>query len=372
MNRIFIPDDPAGVFQSIHLPDFDVTWAGPNPFGEGFCLGSEAGTLLFTDTQCRPLPTKLLGQASQSGEAISGVAFSQNWLAVTTRKDINLIRHQQLDGQGLQAVAISGGAPDVVVAPSGNFVIPLGQAGVMFLKPGMSVDDRVTIRNAEKHDLNFCRVVALEGEKDNDMIVFAGRRGGFGFSDFQNGVRGQILHSVNFEELDVVDVCSMAIPNQPLAIAAAARDGSLLLFRDIRTDKEPLSLKFADVKGTVYRILSARGDIYLLTSRGLFVLFQLADRVRQGVPLGKFTTNVLRIPIEAADANVVDQKWLLAVGADHLFTFDLDKMPKSPEENGMTQGASWGEPNAPEKLDVRPMWEQSGFQQISEHLAPAS
>src|SRR5205807_10647058 len=113
---------------------------------------------------------------------------------------------------------ISGGAPEVVVAPSGHFVIPLGRAGVMFVKPGMKEDDPVTISNSEKHGLNFCRIVALAGENGDDLIVCAGRRGGIGFTSFRKGIRGHVLHTVKFGDLDIVDVCSMGASDQPLAI----------------------------------------------------------------------------------------------------------------------------------------------------------
>jgi hypothetical protein len=379
MNGVDFPNDPEGIFQSIHMPNFGITWAGVNPFGEGFCIGSETGHLVLTDTKGGR--RSLLGRASASGEAVNGVAFSQNWLAVTTRKDINFVAPLLLDNRHSQAVVIAGGALDVVVAPSGYFVIPLGPAGVMFVKPGMREDDPVTISNSEKHGLNFSRVIALEGETESDLIICAGRRGGLGYADFREGVRGQLLHTVKFDELDIVDVCSMGSSEQPRAIAAAGRDGSLVLFHDIRSDKKPLTLKFKGVSGTVYRVLSARGDIYLLTSNGLFALIQLADRFCQGLSRGDFTTKVLRIPIEAADATMVDQKWLLATGVEDLFKFDVHKMPRSPEESLIANGSrhvekmdledSWGEPSTPESAEVAPHWEQSEFEQNTEHMAPA-
>ena len=380
MNGIFFPNDPTGVFQCIHMPDFAITWAGANPFGEGFCFGSETGNLVLTDTMGRP--RSVLGQASASGEAINGVAFLQNWLAVTTRKDISFIAPMLLDRQHLQALVISGGAPDVVVAPSsGYFVIPQGRAGVMFVKPGMTEEEPVTISKGEKHGLNYCRVVALKGEKENDLIVCAGRRGGLGFADFQEGIQGHLLHIVKFDQLDIVDVCSIRTREQPLAVAAVGRDGSLILFRDIRTDKKPIALKFHGVKGTVYRVLSAGGNIYLLTSNGLFALFQLADKFHQGLSPVEHPTHVLRIPIEAADANMVEQKWLLATGVDDLFKFDVHKMPRSPDESTVADAARkaeridvealWGVSSTPEKLDVAPLWEESGFEQNPERMASA-
>jgi hypothetical protein len=51
MNVTFFSDGPEGIFESIHMPDFGITWAGANPFGEGFCFGSEEGVLVFTDTK---------------------------------------------------------------------------------------------------------------------------------------------------------------------------------------------------------------------------------------------------------------------------------------------------------------------------------
>src|SRR5713101_569422 len=95
MTETFFRNDPAGVFDFIPLPDFRLTWAGANPFGEGFCFGSESGELGLTDTRGRR--RFRLPSASASNEAISGVAYSQNWLAVTTRKDINFIEPMKRD-----------------------------------------------------------------------------------------------------------------------------------------------------------------------------------------------------------------------------------------------------------------------------------
>jgi hypothetical protein len=182
------------------------------------------------------------------------------------------------------------------------------------------------------------------------------------------------LHTVQFHELDLVDVCSIAGPEKLRAVAAAGRDGSLVLFQDILTDRNPLTFKFSGVQGAVYRILSVSGDIYLLTSGGLFALFRLAERFLAGLAAGAFTTDVLRLPIEAADANLVHQRWLLATGVDQLFKFDLTKMPRSPEANGMPENgeASWAERSAPEMQDLKALWDESGFEQTSEPQAAAT
>ena len=101
----------------------------------------------------------------------------------------------------------------------------------------------------------------------------------------------------------MVDVCALDAKAHSHAVAAVARDGTLIFFPDILHRTAPKTIKFRSVRGTVYRILSARGDIFMLTSKGLFLLANLAERLAQGGWTGSVTTNILPLPIAAADAN---------------------------------------------------------------------
>jgi hypothetical protein len=359
---------PTGACQSIHLPNFAITWVGANPLDEGFCFGSETGQIYFTDVEGLPVSPILL--ASASGESINGVAYSQNWLAATTRKDVNFIGPWEPRTQPRDVVSFFGGGNDVAVAPtSGHFVIPLGRDGVMFVKPGTGEKDPVTIGRSEKSSLNFCRVLALAGEGGNDVVVCAGRRGGLGFANYREGMRGLTMYSVTFKELDLVDICSLATPDKPLAVVAAAKDGSLVFFDNILTDKNPQMMKFPGVKGTIYRVLSSQGDIYLLTSKGLFGLLRLAARFIRGETLHHSTTEILRLSVQAADANTVAKNWLLAAEIDQVFKFDTENMSKSSENGSIAkQGDVWEEP---EQLNTRPQWSESSLEQQSEIIATA-
>src|SRR5262249_33559282 len=143
-----------------------------------------------------------------------------------------------------------GGALDAAVAPtSGHFVIPLGTDGVMFIRPGSGENDPVTISRSKTSNLNYCRAAALSAPQRDDIIVCAGRRGGLGFADYRDGIRGHMLHTVTFPDLDLVDVCSMAVPEKPLAVLAAANDGTLVFFDNILTEKTPLTVRFKKVTG---------------------------------------------------------------------------------------------------------------------------
>jgi hypothetical protein len=360
MSGVFFPNDPEGPFHAIHMPDFGISWAGANPFGEGFCFGSEDGNLVLTDTKGNP--RSFLGKASASGEAINGVAFSHNWLAVTTRKDINFIPIHLLNREDQGVIFIAGGGQDVVAAPSGQFVIPLGKTGIMLAKPGMTDKDPVTISNANGHGMNFSRIVVLKGGDQTELIVAAGRRGGVGFTSYKEGIQRQVLTTVKFNELDIVDVCSIRLGTNDRAVAAAGRDGSLVLFKDILADKNPVTFKFQRITGSVYRLIGAGGDLYLLTSNGLFAIFGLAERFLAGQPLRQVTTDVLRLPIEGADANLVDERWLLVAGVDDLFRLDVTKIPKQPP---VGEGSTWDQSTAPEALELAPEWAESGFDQMA-------
>jgi hypothetical protein len=366
MNDNHFSNDPAGAFFALHFPEFSSTWAGANPSGDGFCLGSETGQVVLVNVNLQRLSEFL--QASPSGEAVNGVAYSRKWLAVTTRKDINFIGPLDSKAQSKELVTLCGGAHDVVVAPvSGHFVVPLGPDGIMFVQPGIGEKDPVTICKSENSRLNFSRVLALQGERGNDVIVCAGRRGGLGYSNYREGIRGHALHTVTFNGLDLVDVCSVPTPEKPLAVVVAAKDGSLVFFDDILTDKAPKTLKYKGVRGTVYRVLASKGNIYVLTSKGLFGLFGLANTFLQGPRSIRVTTDILKLPVKASDANIVGDKWLLAVGADEILRFDTDKIPKSPKNGAVGKKDDVGE--QPEEIQAQPRWEESDFEQRSECMA---
>jgi hypothetical protein len=366
MSDNHFPNDPAGAFYALHFPEFSSTWAGANPYGDGFCLGSETGQIVLVNTGLQRLSEFL--QASPSGEAVNNAAYSQKWLAVTTRKDINFIGPLLSKAQGINLVTFCGGGRDVAVAPvSGHFVIPLGPDGIMFVQPGIGEKDPVTISKSENSQLNFSRVLALQGERGNDVIVCAGRRGGLGYSNYREGIRGHALHTVTFNGLDFVDVCSVATPDKPLAVVAAAKDGGLVFFDDILTDKAPKTLKYKGVSGTVYRVLAAQGNIYLLTSKGLFGLFGLATTFLRGARASHVSTDILKLPVKASDANIVGDRWLLAVGADEILRFDTEKIPKAPENGAVAKKDDEGE--QPQEIQTQPRWEESGFEQKSEYMA---
>src|SRR5947209_4116320 len=70
----------------IRFPDFDISWAGENPWDQGFCFGSEDGQLLFRSVDGQN--AKISKAVVKSGDPINGVAFLGTTTAVSTRSEV--------------------------------------------------------------------------------------------------------------------------------------------------------------------------------------------------------------------------------------------------------------------------------------------
>ena len=315
----------------IQFKDFDVSWAGPHPLGPGFAFGSEDGRVLMTDEAGVPLREPRKGRIS--GEAINGIAHSGASLAVSTRRDVTLWTWNAINPDRVAVTGINCGTHGITVAPSGYYVAPLGREGIMILQPTAEPNDPVGVMIPNKEGLYFYRVVALPGRGGQDLLVCAARQGGIGITEIQWGQDNYNMRVATFAGLDLVDVCAIGgTPDEP-AIAGVGRDGAILLVRDALHDRNPVTMRFNTVRGTVYRLLCARGHVFILTSRGLYGLMNLGDRLMQGFTAEKITTPILVMPMEAVDANLVGDRWLLVTTPDEVLKFDVDLFDRSTPEN---------------------------------------
>jgi hypothetical protein len=352
------------LFASLRLKDFDVTWAGPNPFRSGFGFGSEDGRLVFTDETGVPLTEPAKG--SISGEAINGIAASATSLAVTSRQDVTVRTWTQVQPDRCAVSGVPHGAHGITLAPSGYYVAPLGRAGIMMLRAGSGPGDMVGVMTPGKEGMYFYRVLARAGTDGRDLLVCATRRGGIGIAEVLWGQDTYTMRTATFEGLDVVDVCFVGGPAESPAVAAVGYDGSIILVRDALHDTNPMTMKFDNVQGQVYRLLSVRGHLFLLTSRGLFGLMGLGDRLMRGLTKERFTTSILVIPMQAVDANMVGDRWLLVVMPDEVRIFDVEQIAKDTPERLRD-----GEMREALPMTLDPSWEFSTVEQRSKELVPA-
>ncbi len=300
---------------------FEVSWVGPNPFLEGFCYGSEDGYLLFTDEAGFVIGGA--GKGSASGEAINAVARSRRWLAVSTRQEVTFLALPE-GSTPMQAVVFPYGAHDLGVLSSGEFVAALGRAGLAVIPAEVRPEEPVLLLEANHDGFYFYRTLVLTPSAGPSVLACAGRRGGVGITAYVAGQDHQQLDTVTFTGVDIVDLCPIGDTTHPLALAALGKDGSVILFRDALKDKQPLLLKYDLVSGTAYRLLACQGDLFVLTSTGLYGLLKVAERYLEGSLAGGDPTGIVRMAMEAADASLVRERWLMVVLPDEVRNYDVE------------------------------------------------
>jgi hypothetical protein len=300
--------EPPIYYDHFEIPNFKVSWAGPA--SAFLAYGSEDGGLRFFIDGNGQIDG--FEKVSPSGEAINGLAWLGRWLAVSTRRDIFLFRDQFkfIPGGAPRTALLPIGAHGVISTPGGYFMAPMGQRGLMAVKPTDSDQDNVFLLNDNETDIYFYRSIALRHTSDADVIVSAARRSGIIAGILPHDLTTHIATTISPNNVDVVDVCSLG---DGLAVAALGRDGTLILFRDIINDKTPYNFKFKRFAGTGYRLLYSRGHIFVLTTKALYMVADIAKRVKSGEPQDDRETQILTMPMNAIDANLYEDKYVLVV-----------------------------------------------------------
>jgi len=300
----------------IPLPDFEPSWGGPSFRGNGFCFGSEDGKVLLTDVDGVPKgpPEKL----SQLGEAINGLAFiPPRWLSFSTRDELVILTLPQ----PIFAATIPCGAHGVIASASGYFLAPLGPSGLMVCRPTGDAHQEINISAGTAESLDIYQLTTFAAGDGREIVACAARSTGVAATYFMHETGKEGMSILTLKDLDVVDVCSIR-PGNP-ALAAVATDRTLILFRDAVRDRAPFTVRYACFKGTAYRVLCCRGHLFLLTSEALYVIADLVKLFLGGLK-GKPITPVLEVPMQAIDANVCGDDWLIIVTPEGALRFDVD------------------------------------------------
>ena len=314
--------DPLRLIVPFQFPGFAISWAGPGGRDEDFCFGSEDGKLHFTTVDGVPIGGFVSGE--DNPEAVNGVAFIGPVIAVSTRNEVTFWTLPRPGSREAQRAVFSCGAHGIIATAEGYFIAPLGRTGLMKVRAGREAEQPVTVSRATHQTFDYYKVVSLHSYGQPEVLACAARFGGVvGTELVQEDGRGQIS-SMTFPGLDVVDICSLGTGVIPPAVAAVGRNGTLVLLRDVLHDRSPLTMRFEDIPGVAYRVFSAQGSLLLLTSTGLYVLAGLAQRFLAGEPVERTPTPARGIPLEAVDANLCGERWLLVVMPDGALRFDLN------------------------------------------------
>jgi hypothetical protein len=279
--------------------------------------------ILFMEEDGRPLPGLLSGRGSAAGEAVNGLIRVGTWVVVSTRADVNFWPLKGTEVGHEKGWVAPYGAHGVGTTASGHVIAALGRNGIMVVEPPFHPETPVTALGDTRESLCVYRVIGLRSPSGTEAIACAARRGGIVAGEYSGSQTTHKMRTALFEGLDVIDVCPLASDGDSLAMAALSSDGSIILFRDVLADDKPLTMKFKRVQGTAYRVLSYRGELYVLTSRGVYVLGKLAARFLADELHEDVLTQILTIAMDPVDANRVEH-WLLVVMPEEVRRFDAD------------------------------------------------
>lgn len=330
----------------IPFPGTAITWAGEFPWFNALCFGTETGTLWITSrTGAIGLP---LQQVAESGEAINGVAFTRNAMAVSTRADITINRFIDTFESKRDVIVDQTGAFDLIAAGQDRLIAPRGFDG--FLLAEVSDNGLLDRRELKPHgqELFFYRLAHLgAAPQGGELLAGAGRADGIIRIALGPGNEGCIaisrgVSSVDQESIDVINICPMRTPTQPFGVAALGIDASITLVADIRQDR-PITLRFPAVQGTGYSIHSVKGHILILTSEGLYVFPQLVTRFMGGHDLYGISM-VSHLGVEASACYTAYDEDVFLLGTESALMFRIsnlftctESIPQRPgERNGVT------------------------------------
>jgi hypothetical protein len=264
----------------LSVDGYNLSWAGECPWIEdSLAFGSEEGRLHILPG----VKSDQVYSLAATSEAVNGVAFSGRHVAVTSRNEVFVgTAEDSSDPRRLRTHYFNAGAIGVVVSSSGSFIAPMGGDGFYLLKPGPGGDFKGLIASSPEHPLVFQKIVRLADTAAGEVFVSASREEGLVAVTLHEGELTGPFLGRSLPGLDIVDVCALRDPRLPLAAAGVSRKGAVVFSRDATSDDRPQIVHFAELRGTAYAVLSAKGHLLLLTDHALYVFKDLASRLLAG------------------------------------------------------------------------------------------
>jgi hypothetical protein len=252
----------------------ELTWVGECPWTGTLCFGTGNGEFLIMPSnsgagQIRSLPI--------SAEPINGVAFSQQYVAFSSRAEVILGRRiQEKDAQpALEVKKPFVGGAFGVAASRDSFLAPSGDEGLHIL----TLDDHNDHWAVPPGRPYFYKLIPT----GTSGFSFAAAARSDGVIAFNLGkATFELLQQHSVTPADIIDICSIADQSHPFAVACLGRSLELLLFQNVLAPESPTRIVFAGMGGIGYSLLSAKGHVFILTDEEFVVLPRLAERFLTG------------------------------------------------------------------------------------------
>lgn len=304
------------------LDDHEITWAGDCPWTGSFCVGTESGELSFYEES--GLGRSLVVSEKVAEDAINGAAFFGDFMGISTRSEINLCRRNP--GSKLDIIVREPrGAHGILATPGGQFLAPMGTAGLFCVDVSEDQSPRAWIDHANGTQHNYYSLRYLCSFRGRATLVCAARNDGLLTIQFDKRAVDDKIMGLTAPNIDFVDVCSLGSAQWPCAVAALCHDRTLIFVRNVVTFEQPKMLRFDGFRGTPYSILSAQGHVFVLTSREIIVLPHLGSLYLSGEQLDR-PIQYRHKAVVAVDAFIHDAKELMIITDDGVDSFDISKL----------------------------------------------
>jgi hypothetical protein len=318
-------------------PDFEASWAGGCPWGPGYyCFGSDDGRVRFIGLNG---VTEISTYAvSPSEEAVNGIAFAGDLMAVSTRSDVTFLNVPFLGEGHVERAVFNGGAHGVSGTNGGSIVAPMGRRGILLMSPKHTKAETVRILEPADESLYAYKVVTLNSLDRGEILACAGRRGGFAAMPLAGAGLANFGKRLCPAGVDFVDVAALGVDGFPFAVAALGLDCSIHLVLDVLGDRTSKRLHFSPNGERAYRLLCAKGHVFVLTDKSLYTFFDLAAQFVQGEAIN---APPRRWPLEAVDASSAFDRSLLITMPDRVDQIELDSfLSRGDSQAGQPQNDS--------------------------------
>lgn len=321
----------------IEFPGAAVTWVGAAPWTGGIAYADEDGWLRSTGADGPSqsgAPYKIIG----SERSVNQVAFNEHHgfrsIGACTTSNVAIHRFTK-EGELAGSRQFDWGGHGIYPTRSGSFLVPRGPAGLAVLSPHMNGAIKVNIFNPQNCPYYFylmCLIGVLPD--DRELWACAGRSSGLLAVAVDRDARPEPVRCFQstIKPKDYLGVCSIATEARPYATVSLSRNGEVDFSEDLLQDRTPLTWHFGREHGVAYSIAAASGHLLILTSKGLYVCIDQANRFLDGqLQAGTSMTTVRHLPLEIIDIAVAYDRWLLMLQPDKVVRVDVnDLLTSSP------------------------------------------
>ena len=316
-----------------------VTWAGEWPqFPPHRLLGfaKEDGSIEVRDLEGI---RQMTGGANEPLDAVNGVAFNRNMMAVSTPSKIIITKVATNDQQQSKAITHKGGAHGIVATKRGGFLAPAGVRGIVQFDEDAESCFRVRNSRPTDRDIYLYKLVSVGSTPTGEeFFACAGRSDCLlTFSikpDGEVGVMGTTKGrpSSDPSEFDIVDVCPIPSPEHPFAVVSLGINNTLHFCQDIRSESPTVGLRLPEMLGTGYTLLHTEGHLFILTSEAFYLLPDLAKHLLNRESRAIKTVSY-RTPVEALDCSLAYGKVVLLITQGNVLTFEIGDLTAGSLDN---------------------------------------